>query len=195
MDTPELKKTYKESIVPELMKNWGYKNLHQVPGIDRVVINTGIGGEDRGVIQEVTDQLSAIAGQRAVVTKARISVSNFKLRAGMPIGAKVDLRGNAMWDFVYRLLNIALPAIRDFRGVPSKMDGHGNYTLGITDITIFPEINVDGQKRTTGLDITFVTTADTDEEGAELLKLLGMPFRKSTSTQSNEAEAVASAAM
>ena len=193
MDTPALKKAYKENIVPELMKSQGYKNLHQVPGIERVVINTGIGAEDKGVVQEVADQLSAIAGQRAVVTKARVSVSNFKLRAGMPIGAKVDLRGNSMWDFIYRLINIALPAIRDFRGVPSKMDGRGNYTLGITDITIFPEINVDGQKRTTGLDITFVTTANTDEEGKELLRLLGMPFRNTKTTQSNEAEAVASA--
>jgi len=193
MDTPALKKAYKENIVPELMKSQGYKNLHQVPGIERVVINTGIGGEDKGVVQEVADQLSTIAGQRSVVTKARVSVSNFKLRAGMPIGAKVDLRGNAMWDFIYRLVNIALPAIRDFRGVPSKMDGRGNYTLGITDITIFPEINVDGQKRTTGLDITFVTTATTDEEGKELLRLLGMPFRNTKTTQSNEAEAVASA--
>lgn len=193
MDTPALKKAYKENIVPELMKSQGYKNLHQVPGIERVVINTGIGGEDKGVVQEIAGQLSTIAGQRAVVTKARVSVSNFKLRAGMPIGAKVDLRGNAMWDFIYRLINIALPAIRDFRGVPSKMDGHGNYTLGITDITIFPEINVDGQKRTTGLDITFVTTAQTDEEGKELLRLLGMPFRNAKSNQSSEAEAVASA--
>lgn len=193
METPVLKKFYKEKIVPELMKTQGYKNLHQIPTLERVVVNTGIGVQDRGVVQEIADQVSSITGQKAVVTKARISVSNFKLRAGMPIGAKVDLRGNAMWNFVYRLINIALPAIRDFRGVPNKLDGHGNYTLGITDITIFPEINVDQQKRTTGLDITFVTTADTDEEGTELLKLLGMPFRKSGSAQTSETEAAASA--
>lgn len=192
MQTPTLKKHYKEKVIPELMKSQGYRNLHQVPGIERVVINTGIGVEDRGVVQEVAEQLSALAGQRAVITKARISVSNFKLRAGMPIGAKVDLRGNAMWDFVYRLINIALPAIRDFRGVPSKFDGNGNYTLGITDITIFPEINMDQQKRTTGLDITFVTTASTDAEAHELLKLLGMPFRKSgAAAQASMAEATA----
>ena len=193
METPVLKKFYKEKIVPELMKAQGYKNLHQIPTLERVVVNTGIGVQDRGVVQEIADQVSSITGQKAVVTKARISVSNFKLRAGMPIGAKVDLRGNAMWNFVYRLINIALPAIRDFRGVPNKLDGHGNYTLGITDITIFPEINVDQQKRTTGLDITFVTTADTDEEGTELLKLIGMPFRKSGSAQTSETEAAASA--
>ncbi len=193
MDTPALKQFYKDKIVPDLMKTQGYKNLHQVPTLDRVVVNTGFGVQDRGVVQEIADQVSNIAGQKAVITKARISVSNFKLRAGMPIGAKVDLRGNAMWDFVYRLINIALPAIRDFRGVPGKLDGRGNYTLGISDITIFPEINVDQQKRTTGLDITFVTTAGTDKEGTELLKLLGMPFRKSGSAQSSETEAAVSA--
>lgn len=192
METPVLKKHYKDHVVPELMKSRGYTNPHEVPAIERIVVNTGIGAEDRGVVQEVAEQVSAIAGQRAVITKARISVSNFKLRAGMPIGAKVDLRGNAMWEFAYRLINIALPSIRDFRGVPSKLDGNGNYSLGITDITIFPEINVDQQKRTTGLDITFVTSAKSDDEARELLKLLGMPFRKAGGAQAGAmAEATA----
>jgi len=182
MEIPALKKYYKEQVIPELMKSRGYRNPHEVPTVERVVINTGVGAEDKNVVQEIADHLSKLAGQKAVVTKARVSISNFKLRAGMPIGAKVDLRGRAMWNFVYRLMHIALPAIRDFRGVPAKFDGNGNYTLGITDITIFPEINMDQLKRATGMDIVFVTTAKTDAEGYELLNLLGMPFRKPVSS-------------
>ncbi len=188
MDTPILKKLYKEQGVPELMKQFGYKNLHQVPNIQKVVINTGFGVEDKGVIDDVVKQLGQVTGQQPVVTKARISVSNFKLRAGMPIGAKVDLRGARMWDFLYRLINVALPAIRDFRGVANKLDGRGNYTLGIEDISIFPEINVEQQKRSIGLDIAIVTTAESDEEGRELLRLLGMPFRRPTSGGANAAD-------
>ncbi len=188
METPFLKKVYKEQVIPTLMKDRGYKNIHQVPGVEKVSINTGFGVADKGAIEDITDQLTAIAGQKPIITKARISVSNFKLRAGMPIGAKVTLRGNQMWEFLYRMINIALPAIRDFRGVPAKMDGRGNYTLGISDVTIFPEINTDSQKNAIGMDITIVTTTQTDEESYELLKALGMPFRKSQAKSQSEGE-------
>jgi large subunit ribosomal protein L5 len=181
--TPELKKHYLETIVPQLQKSRGYKNIHQIPKITKVVINSGVSAQmDKGAVEEVAKELTVIAGQKAVVTKSRQSISNFKLRENQPIGAKVTLRGPVMWEFLYRLIYIALPNIRDFRGVGNKLDGSGNYNLGIADTTIFPEITVDGHKRTLGCDIVIVTTAQSDEEGHELVKLLGMPFRKRESS-------------
>ena len=176
-------------VLPELMKKFGYVNRLQVPVLDKVVINSGLNATlDRGAIDDTVRDITLIAGQKAVLTKARKSISNFKLREGMPIGVKVTLRGARMWEFTYRFLNIALPNIRDFRGVSPKLDGQGNYTFGVDDHTIFPEISVDGQKRTLGMDISFVTTASSDEQGSELLRLLGMPFRKPQSA-ANEAAA------
>lgn len=173
------------------MKDRGYQNVHEVPRLVKVVINTGVSANlDRSAVEEAAKDLSSICGQKAVITKAKKSISNFKLREGMPIGAKVTLRGANMWEFVYRFINIALPNIRDFRGVPSKLDGCGNYTIGITDHTIFPEITSEGNRRQMGMDITFVTSATTNEEGFDLIKRLGMPFRKSTAS----AEAVTEAA-
>jgi large subunit ribosomal protein L5 len=191
---PELKQFYLQNVVPQLQKSRGYKNIHQIPKVTKVVINSGVSAQlDKGAVEEVAKELSSIAGQKAVVTKSRQSISNFKLRENQPIGAKVTLRGPIMWEFLYRLIYVALPNIRDFRGVGNKLDGKGNYNLGISDTTIFPEITVDGHKRTLGCDIVIVTTATSDEEGHELVKLLGMPFRKresasvqtSTETTSN----------
>ncbi|MGF1530645.1 MAG: 50S ribosomal protein L5 [Puniceicoccaceae bacterium] len=179
MHQSPLKKIYAEQIVPELKKSLGISNIHDLPKLEKIVINSGINASvDKSGLEEVLKDISSIAGQQAIFTRARVSISNFKLRQGMPIGVKVTLRGNAMYDFAYRLINISLPNIRDFRGVPTRFDGKGNYTLGISDHTIFPEITVEGNKRTVGMDITFVTTAQTDQAGRELLTMLGMPFRK-----------------
>ena len=176
---PSLKKIYVEQVIAELKKSRGYKNPHQVPKLTKVVLNTGIDSEaDKNQIADIQRDMSAIAGQKAVLTKSRKAIASFKLRAGQVVGCTVTLRGNAMWEFLYRLLAVALPTIRDFRGVPQKLDGQGNYNIGITDYTIFPEITVENVKKTMGLDITIVTTAETDDEGRELLKLLGMPFRR-----------------
>ncbi|PTY07746.1 50S ribosomal protein L5 [Opitutaceae bacterium EW11] len=177
--TPVLKKLYNEQVVAELKKSRGYKNPHQVPKITKIVVNTGIDADaDKNQIADAARDLGLIAGQKPVLTKAKKAISNFKLRQGQVVGAFVTLRGDAMWEFLYRLLAVALPTIRDFRGVSPKLDGQGNYNLGITDFTIFPEITVENVKKSMGLDITIVTTAETDEEGRELLKLLGMPFRR-----------------
>ena len=182
MNIPELKKIYTEEAVPALMKSQGYGNVHQVPKIEKVVLNSSFGVElDKNGIEELRKDMASLSGQAPVVIKARVSVSNFKLREGMPVGIKVTLRGTQMWEFLLRLIAIALPNIRDFRGIPSKLDGRGNYTLGITDHSIFPEINVERQRVNTGLDISIVTSAQTDEESYEMLKLLGMPFRKHSS--------------
>lgn len=179
MQTSAFKQQYIEQAVPALKKSGGYTNLHQVPAFQKVVINSGLDASlDKTAVQDTVRDIGLIAGQRPVITKARKSIANFKLRQGMPVGVKVTLRGNQMYDFLYRLLAVALPSIRDFRGVPSRFDGNGNYTLGINDHTIFPEISIESTKRTVGMDITIVTTAETDKEGAELLKLMGMPFRK-----------------
>ena len=187
MNVPELKKSYLDNAVPALMEKLGYKNLHQVPKISNVLLNSSFGAEmDKNGVAELRKDIASIAGQLPIVVKARVSVSNFKLREGMPVGVKVTLRGNGMWDFLLRLIAIALPNIRDFRGVPSKLDGNGNYTLGIIDHSIFPEINVERQRVNTGMDICIVTTANTDGEGTELLKLLGMPFRKHSSDSNSE---------
>ncbi len=180
---PALKAHYKDTVVPALKESRGYDNPHQVPGLVKVSINSGFGTDlDKNQIADILRDLGLIAGQKPVTAKARKSVANFKLRQGQVIGAHVTLRGDAMWDFLYRLMVVALPTIRDFRGVPSRLDGQGNYTLGIADFSIFPEISVENVKRTIGFDITIVTTAQNDDEGRELLKLLGMPFRRAAET-------------
>lgn len=179
MPEPVFRKFYKEQVVPELQKTRGYKNIHQVPAIEKVVINSGVSASlDKAAVTDTAKEIAAIAGQKPVITTARKSISNFKLREGMPIGVKVTLRGDRMYEFFYRLISVALPSIRDFRGVSHKLDGHGNYTLGIADHTIFPEVSIEQTKRVTGMDITIVTTADNDEDGRELLRLFGMPFRR-----------------
>jgi large subunit ribosomal protein L5 len=177
--TPVLQKFYHEHVVPELVKSRGYKNKHQVPRLLKISLNTGIDAEaDKNQIADVLRDMGVIAGQKPVPAKARKAIANFKLKEGQTVGCYVTLRSQAMWEFLYRLLAVALPTIRDFRGVSPKLDGQGNYNLGIEDFTIFPEITVENVKKTMGLDITFVTSADTDEEGRELLRLLGMPFRR-----------------
>lgn len=179
MQTHVFKLHYIEKVLPAMRESGGYSNLHQVPAIEKVVINTGISATlDKAGVTDTVRDIGLIAGQKPIITKARKSIANFKLREGMPVGAKVTLRGTQMYEFLYRLLSVALPSIRDFRGVPSRFDGNGNYTLGINDHTIFPEISIESAKRTVGMDITIVTTAQTDKEAAELLKLMGMPFRK-----------------
>lgn len=176
---PSLKKAYLEQVVPELVKSRGYKNKHQVPKIKKINLNTGIDAEaDKNQIADIARDIGNIAGQKPVLTKSRKAIASFKLREGQTVGCTVTLRGNSMWEFLYRLVAVALPTIRDFRGVPPKLDGQGNYNLGITDFSIFPEITVENVKKSMGLDITIVTSAETDEEGRELLKLLGMPFRR-----------------
>jgi large subunit ribosomal protein L5 len=177
--TPVLKKLYTEQVVPALVQSRGYKNKHEVPRLVKVNLNTGIDAEaDKNQIADTARDMATIAGQKPVLAKTRKAISNFKLKPNQVVGCHVTLRGDAMWEFLYRLLAVALPTIRDFRGVSPKLDGQGNYNLGITDFTIFPEITVENVKKTMGLDITIVTTAATDEEGRELLKLLGMPFRR-----------------
>ncbi len=177
---PTLKKLYVEQVAPELVKSRGYKNKHQVPKIAKIVVNTGIDAEaDKNQITDVQRDLAQITGQKPVLTKSKKAISNFKLRQGQVVGCCVTLRSNSMWEFLYRLLAVALPSIRDFRGVSPKLDGQGNYNLGITDHSIFPEINLEAIKKHMGLDITIVTTAASDDEGRELLRLLGMPFRRS----------------
>ena len=181
MNTPELKEVYTKTVVPALMKKLGFVNVHQVPKIEKIVLNSSFGAEmDKNGVKDLKNDIANISGQAPVVVKAKISVSNFKLRQGMPVGVKVTLRGNQMWEFLYRLIAISLPNIRDFRGVRAKLDGNGNYSLGVTDHSIFPEINVERQRVNVGLDICITTTAKNDEEGMELLQLLGMPFRKQT---------------
>ncbi len=190
MSVPELKRIYLNDVVPALLKDCGFKNVHQVPKIDKVVLNSSFGVElDKNGVEELRKDIMALAGQAPIVIKAKMSVSNFKLREGMPVGIKVTLRGNAMWEFLLRLIAIALPNIRDFRGVSSKLDGLGNYTLGIVDHSIFPEINVERQRTNTGLDISIVTTAESDEHGKKLLQLLGMPFRKQSSQTNSDQKA------
>jgi len=177
--TPSLKKQYAEQVVPELMKLRGYRNLHEVPRLQKITINTGIDAEaDKNVIADVQRDVTTLAGQKPVLAKSRKAIANFKLKKGQVVGCHVTLRGPRMWEFLLRLLAVALPTIRDFRGVSPKFDGQGNYTIGITDHTIFPEITVDNVKKHIGLDITIVTTAGTDDEARDLLRLLGMPFRR-----------------
>ena len=177
---PTLKKLYTEQVAPELVKSRGYKNKHQVPKITKISLNTGIDADaDKNQIADVQRDLTLLAGQKPILARSRKAIANFKLKPNQVVGCHVTLRGNAMWEFLYRLLAVALPTIRDFRGTSPKLDGQGNYNIGITDFTIFPEITVEIVKKTMGLDITIVTTAETDDEGRELLRLLGMPFRRS----------------
>ncbi len=186
--TPVLKKLYNEQIVAELVKSRGYKNKHQVPKITKIVLNTGIDADaDKNQIADSARDLGLIAGQKPVLTRTKKAISNFKLKPNQVVGAFVTLRGDAMWEFLYRLLSVALPTIRDFRGVSPKLDGQGNYNLGIADFTIFPEITVENVKKSMGLDVTIVTTAESDDEGRELLKLLGMPFRRTEPTPAKSA--------
>jgi len=176
---PALKKLYDEQIVPELVKSRGYKNKHEVPKLVKVNLNTGIDAEaDKNQIADIQRDIALIAGQKPVLAKSRKAIASFKLKQGQVVGCHVTLRGPAMWEFLQRLIAVALPTIRDFRGVPSKLDGQGNYNLGITDHTIFPEITVENVKKHMGLDLTIVTSAQSDEEGRELLRLLGIPFRR-----------------
>ena len=187
---PTLKKLYIEQIVPELVKSRGYKNKHEVPKLVKISINTGIDADaDKNQIADVARDIGAIAGQKPILNRSRKAIANFKLKPNQITGCSVTLRGNAMWEFFYRLLAVALPTIRDFRGVPSKLDGQGNYNLGVTDHTIFPEISVESVKKHMGLDVTIVTTANTDDEGRELLRLLGMPFRRTETSTAPKAAA------
>ncbi|HMM16835.1 MAG TPA: 50S ribosomal protein L5 [Petrimonas sp.] len=177
--TVTLKKEYGERIVPALMKEFGYKSVMQAPKLDQIVINQGlgIGVADKKIIETAINELTAITGQKAVATYSRKDISNFKLRKKMAIGARVTLRHDKMYEFLERLIRVALPRIRDFRGIEGKLDGRGNYTLGIQEQIIFPEINIDSISRLLGMNITFVTSAATDEEGYALLKEFGLPFR------------------
>lgn len=179
MATARLKEKYSKEIVPALKEKFQYKSIMQVPKITKIVVNKGIGNAvaDKKLVDIGVEELTTITGQRAVQTKAKNSISNFKLREGMPIGARVTLRGDRMYEFLDRLMTIALPRVRDFRGVNEKgFDGRGNYTLGVKEQIIFPEISIDKIKAISGMDITFVTTAQNDEESYELLKAFGMPF-------------------
>jgi large subunit ribosomal protein L5 len=195
MSQAYLHKAYTEKVIPELMKKFGYKNVHEVPAVTKIVINSGFGATvDKNHVTYVSDEIAKITGQRPVTTKAKLSISNFKLREGQPIGCKVTLRGEVMYDFMLRLISVALPCIRDFRGVPTKFDGQGNYTLGIADHTIFPEVSAEGNTATLGMDVCFNTSADTDEQGRELLRLFGMPFRKTSAEIAAEESAAAEAA-
>jgi large subunit ribosomal protein L5 len=179
MASARLKDKYEKEVMPALKEKFQYKSIMQVPRITKISINRGIGNAvaDKKLVDIGVDELTTISGQKAVATKAKNSISNFKLREGMPIGARVTLRGDRMYEFLDRLLTIALPRVRDFKGVNDKgFDGRGNYTLGVKEQIIFPEISIDKIKSISGMDITFVTTAQNDEESYELLKAFGMPF-------------------
>jgi large subunit ribosomal protein L5 len=175
-----LKSLYRQELVPKLMDSFGYKNIMQVPQLSKMILNMGLGEaiQNIKILDSAVEELALIAGQRPVVTRARKSIASFKLRAGVSIGCRVTLRGGRMYDFFTKLVNIALPRVRDFRGVSGKgFDGRGNYSLGIKEHIIFPEIDYDKIDKIKGLNVTVVTTAQTDEEGKELLRLMGMPFR------------------
>lgn len=177
--TPTLKKKYSEEVIPALIREFDYKSVMQVPKLNKIVLNQGVGAAiaDKKIIEVATEEMTMIAGQKAVQTKSKKDISNFKLRRKMPIGVRVTLRRERMYEFLERLINISLPRIRDFKGIESKMDGQGNYTLGIPEQIIFPEINIDKVNRINGMNITFVTSAETDEEGYALLKEMGLPFK------------------
>jgi len=178
--TPRLADKYSKDVIPALMKKFGYKTVMQAPKLQKICINRGVNGAvtDKKLVDVAVDELNTITGQKAVPTYSKKDISNFKLRKGMPIGARVTLRGEKMYEFLDRLVSVALPRVRDFKGISDKaFDGRGNYTLGVTEQIIFPEIDIDKVNKITGLDITFVTTATTNEEAYELLKELGMPFK------------------
>ena len=179
MSTTTLKKDYTERIVPALEKQFGYSTVMQVPRLKKIVINQGLGDatQDKKIIETAINELSAITGQKAVATLSKKDISNFKLRKKMPVGVMVTLRREKMYEFLERLIRVALPRIRDFKGIEGKLDGRGNYTLGITEQIIFPEINIDSISKLLGMNITFVTSANTDEEGYALLKEFGLPFK------------------
>jgi large subunit ribosomal protein L5 len=177
---PRLIKKYKDEVLPQLMKDFGLKNIMEAPKLERIVINMGLGEavQNAKIVESAVEELTAITGRKPVVTRAKKSIATFKLREGMPIGVMVTLRGEQMYDFLDRLISVALPRTRDFKGIsPKAFDGRGNYTLGVREQIIFPEINYDKIDKIKGMNITFVTTAKTDEQGRALLKSLGMPFR------------------
>lgn len=178
-NTANLKVVYKERIAPALMKQFQYKSVMQIPKLKKIVINQGLGEavQDKKIIDIAINELTAIAGQKAVATLSRKDIANFKLRKKMPIGVMVTLRGDRMYEFLERLVRVALPRIRDFKGINSKLDGRGNYSMGIEEQIIFPEINIDSITKILGMNITFVTSANTDEEGFALLKEFGLPFK------------------
>ncbi len=181
MSENRMKEFYNNEVVPAMIKKFSYKNIMEVPKIDKIVINMGVGEakDNPKVLESAVADLTTISGQKPIITKAKKSIANFKIREGMPIGCKVTLRGNKMYDFADRLISLALPRVRDFRGVTANsFDGRGNYALGIKEQLIFPEISYDKIDKVRGMDIIFVTTAKTDEEAKELLTLLGMPFAK-----------------
>ena len=177
---PTLKKVYKEEIVPALVKQFSYTTVMQVPKLVKITINEGVGDatQDKKLVEEAAEELALIAGQKAVITSSKKDVSNFKLRKGMPIGTKVTLRNVKMYEFLEKLIRVSLPRIRDFNGIAEKLDGRGNYTLGLKEQIIFPEIDMDKNPKIHGMEITFVTTAKTDEEAYALLKAFGLPFKK-----------------
>ncbi len=176
---PNLKKKYREEIIPALTKEYSYKSVMQVPKLSKIIINQGVGQAvaDKKIIETAQEELTLIAGQKAIQTMSKKDISNFKLRRKMPIGLKVTLRREKMYEFLERLVSIALPRIRDFKGIPAKFDGRGNYTLGITEQIIFPEIDIDKINKILGMEITFVTTAKSDEEAWALLREFGLPFK------------------
>ena len=179
MDTAQLKKVYKETIAPALMKQFNYSSSMQIPVLKKIVINQGLGDatQDKKIIDVAINEITAVTGQKAVATFSKKDIANFKLRKKMPIGVMVTLRRERMYEFLEKLVRVSLPRIRDFKGIQSKLDGRGNYTLGISEQIIFPEINIDQVDRIQGLNITFVTSAKTDEEGFALLKAFGLPFK------------------
>ena len=179
MDTAQLKKIYKETIAPDLKKQFNYSSSMQIPELKKIVVNMGLGDatQDKKIIEVAINEVTAITGQKAVATYSKKDIANFKLRKKMPIGVMVTLRRERMYEFLERLVRVALPRIRDFKGIQSRLDGRGNYTLGIQEQIIFPEINIDSIDRIQGMNITFVTTAKTDEEGFALLKGFGLPFK------------------
>ena len=179
MDTAQFKKVYKETIAPSLQKQFNYSSSMQIPVLKKIVINQGLGDatQDKKIVDVAINEISAITGQKAVATYSKKDIANFKLRKKMPIGVMVTLRRERMYEFLEKLVRVALPRIRDFKGIESKFDGRGNYTLGITEQIIFPEINLDQVDRIQGMNITFVTSAQTDEEGYALLKAFGLPFK------------------
>ncbi|MCI7575643.1 MAG: 50S ribosomal protein L5 [Paludibacteraceae bacterium] len=180
MNTANLKQDYQERIVPALMKEFGYTTIMQCPKLEKIVLNQGLGEAvaDKKIIDVAIQEMTAITGQKAVATLSKKDISNFKVRKKMPIGVRVTLRGQQMYEFLERLVRVALPRIRDFKGIENKLDGRGNYTLGIQEQIIFPEINIDNITKLLGMNITFVTTAQTDEEGFALLREFGLPFKK-----------------
>lgn len=190
---PRLKEKYREEVVAELRKQFGYDNIMEVPRLLKIVVNKGVGeaSNNKKILDDAVQEIRTITGQHPAIRHARKSVSNFKLREGMPVGVAVTLRGERMWEFLDRLVTLALPRVRDFRGIPDRsFDGRGNYTLGIREQIIFPEINVDRVDRISGFDVTFVTSAQTDEEALALLRELGMPFvRRDEETVAAGAEA------